>query len=106
MTLFPCNVSGCDQAHNIYSLLQNAPAARRPSIESLLTENFDDMRSRFDELRQQNIVFGQDLRRSMSQVEDAFPGVMQTMTDEGKDGPRLFSLASGLQRQRRSSKCW
>jgi len=92
MTLFPCNVSGCDQAHNIYSLLQNAPAARRPSLESLLTEGFGDMRSRFDELRQQNLVLGQDLKRSMSQVEDAFRGVMQTMTDEGKDGPRLFSL--------------
>jgi hypothetical protein len=92
MTLFPCNVSGCDQAHNIYSLLQNAPAARRPSMESLLTEGFGDMRSSFDELRRQNLVLSQELKRSMSQVEDAFRGVMQTMTDEGKDGPRLFSL--------------
>lgn len=92
MTLFPCNVSGCDQAHNIYSLLQNAPAARRPSIESLLTEGFDDMRSSFDELRQQSLMLSHDLKRSMSQVEDAFRGVMQAMTDEGKDGPRLFSL--------------
>jgi len=87
---YPCSV--CNEWQNIDSLLRNAPAARRPPIESLLTENFGDMRSRLDELRQQNLVLGQDLRRSMSQVEDAFRGVMQTMTDEGKDGPRLFSL--------------
>jgi len=92
MMLFPCNVSGCDQAHNISSLLQNAPAARRPSIESLLADGFGDMRTRLDELRQQNLVLDQNLRRIMSQVEDAFRGVMQTITDEGKDGPRLFSL--------------
>ena len=28
----------------------------------------------------------------MSQVDDAFHGLMQTITDEGKEGPRLFSL--------------
>ena len=92
MTVFPCTVSGCDQAQSIDQLLQNAPIARRPSIESLLTEGFGDMRSSFEELRQQNIVLDHNLKRMMSQVEDAFRGVMQTMTDEGKDGPRLFSL--------------
>jgi hypothetical protein len=92
MMLFPCNVSGCDQAHNILSLLQNAPAARRPSIELLLTEGFGDMRSGLEELRLQNLVMDQNLKRIMSQVEDAFRGVMQIMTDEGKDGPRLFRL--------------
>jgi Leucine-rich repeat (LRR) protein len=92
MTLFPCTVSGCDQAQDINCLLQNAPAARRPSIESLLTEGFAEMRSRLDDLRQQNLVLDQNLRRIMSQVEDAFRGLMQTMTDEAKEGPRLFSL--------------
>jgi len=58
---YPCAV--CNEWQNIDSLLQNAPAARRPSIESLLTENFGDMRSRLDELRQQTLVLGQDLRR-------------------------------------------
>jgi hypothetical protein len=92
MTLFPCTVSGCDQAQDIDRLLQNAPAARRPSIESLLTEGFAEMRSRLEDLRQQNLVLDQNLRRIMSQVEDAFRGLMQTMTDEAKEGPRLFSL--------------
>jgi hypothetical protein len=92
MSLFPCTVSGCDQAHSIDCLLQNAPAARRPSIESLLAEGFGDMRARLDELRGQNLVMDQNLRRIMSQVEDAFRGLMHTIVDEGKDGPRLFSL--------------
>jgi hypothetical protein len=92
MTLFPCSVSGCDQAQNIDRLLQNAPAARRPLIESLLAEGFGEMRSRLENLRQQNLVLDLNLRRNMSQVEDAFRGLMQTMTDDAKDGPRLFSL--------------
>ncbi len=50
------------------------------------------MRSRLEELRQQNLVLDQNLRRIMSKVEDAFRGLMPTMTDEGKEGPRLFSL--------------
>src|SRR6185295_2631021 len=73
-------------------LLRNAPVARRPRLEILLTEGFGDMRLRFDELRQQNFVMDQNMKRMMSQVEDAFRGVMQTIAGEGKDGPRLFSL--------------
>ena len=87
---YPCHV--CNEWQNIESLLLNAPVARRPSIESLLTDGFGDVRSRLDELRQQNFVIDQNVKRSMSQVEDLFRGVMQTITDEGKDGPRLFSL--------------
>jgi hypothetical protein len=92
MKLFPCTVSGCDQAHDIDRLLQNAPSARRPSLESLLAEGFSEMRSRLEELRQQNLVLDQNLRRIMSQVEDAFRRVMRSFVDEGKEGPRLFSF--------------
>jgi hypothetical protein len=70
----------------------NAPATKRPSIESLITEGFGDLRFRLEEVRLQTFVTDQNLRRMMSQVEDAFRGVMQTIADEGKDGPRLFSL--------------
>jgi Leucine-rich repeat (LRR) protein/GTPase SAR1 family protein len=87
---YPCPV--CNEWQEIDCLLRNAPAGRRPSIESLLTEGFGDMRFRLDELRLQNLVLDQNLKRIMSQVEDAFRGVMQTLADEGKDGPRLFSL--------------
>ncbi|HEY4423166.1 MAG TPA: COR domain-containing protein, partial [Pyrinomonadaceae bacterium] len=87
---YPCPV--CNEWQNIESLLRNAPVARRPSIESLLTEGFGDVRSRLNELRQPILVIDQNSKRIMSQVEDAFRGVMQTIADEGKDGPRLFSL--------------
>ncbi len=50
------------------------------------------MRARLDDLRQQNLTLDQNLRRIMSQVDDAFTGVMRTLTDEAKDGPRLFSV--------------
>jgi hypothetical protein len=92
MSMFPCTVSGCDQLQDIGQLLQNAPVAQRPPIEMLLTEGFADMRSRLDELRLQNLVLDQNLRRIMSQVEDAYRGVMQALIDDAKEGPRLFSL--------------
>ncbi len=103
MMLFPCTVSGCDQAQDIDCLLQNAPAARRTSIEQLFAQGFEQVRSRFDEIRSQ--LSRQDRRaderfraldlndrRIMSQAEDAFRGLMQTMVDEAKEGPRLFSF--------------
>jgi hypothetical protein len=92
MSLFPCTVSGCDQLQDIRSLLENAPAARRPSLESLLTEGFAEMRSRLEDLRRQNLVLDQNLKRIMSQVEDAYRGLMHAHIDDAKEGPRLFSL--------------
>jgi len=110
MTMFPCIVSGCNQAQDIDGLLRNAPAARRTSVEQLLAQGFDQMRSRLDGVREQlnqqdrNAeerfrVLDQNDRRIMSQVEDAFTGLMQVLTDEAKEGPRLFSfqpVASGF----------
>ena len=80
---YPCGV--CNEWQNIDSVLQNAPAARRPSIESLLAESFRETWSKLD-------VVDQNQRRMMSQVDDAFHSFMQTITDEGKEAPRLFSL--------------
>src|SRR5207237_553951 len=101
---FPCTVSGCDQAQEIDCLLRNAPAARRTSIEQLLAQGFDQMRSRLDGVRTQLNrqdraaderfrVLDLNDRIIMSQVEDAFRGLMQALTDEAKEGPRLFSFA-------------
>ncbi|HWS90662.1 MAG TPA: COR domain-containing protein [Pyrinomonadaceae bacterium] len=103
MTIFPCTVSACDQAQDIDCLLQNAPAVRRTSIEQLVAQGFEEVRSRLDVVRAQ--LNRQDRRaderfraldlndrRIMSQVEDAFRGLMQTMLDEAKEGPRLFSF--------------
>ncbi|MEN3334442.1 MAG: hypothetical protein V7641_3807, partial [Blastocatellia bacterium] len=84
-------------------LLQNAPAARRTSIEQLIVQGFDQTRLRLGGVREQlnrqdqNAaerfqILDQNDRRIMSQVEDAFRGLMQTLTDEAKEGPRLFSF--------------
>jgi hypothetical protein len=52
--------------------------------ELLLTQHGEAL-GRFDKL---------DIgtQRLLSQVDDAFTGLMQTLTDEAKDGPRLFSF--------------
>jgi Leucine-rich repeat (LRR) protein len=103
MMMFPCIVSGCNQAQDINCLLQNAPAARRTSVEQLLAQGFGQIRVRLDGVREQLNRQDQDAaerfqvldlndRRIMSQVEDAFRGLMQTLTDEAKEGPRLFSI--------------
>jgi hypothetical protein len=103
MKLFPCIVWGCNQAQDIDCLLQNAPAARRTSVEQLIAQGFDQMRFRLDgvreQLNQQDRNAEQNFRaldlndrRIMSQVEDAFRGLMQTLIDEAKEGPRLFSF--------------
>ena len=103
MTVFPCIVSGCDQAQDIDHLLRNAPAARRTSIEQLLSQGFDEMRSRLDgvrvQLNQQDRdgqerfrVLDLNDRRIIGQVEDVLAELMHVLTDEAKDGPRLFSF--------------
>ncbi len=103
MDKFPCMVSGCNQAQDIVCLLQNAPAARRTSVEQLLAQGFGQMRLRLDGVREQLNQQDRDAeeryraldlndRRIMSQVEDAFRGLMQALTDEAKEGPRLFSF--------------
>jgi hypothetical protein len=103
MQMFPCLVSGCSQAQNIDGLLRNAPSAQRPSIEELLVDHFDEIRSRFDTVHEQLAQHDRDARdhfhvldandrRVISQVEDAYTGFMQALTDEAKEGPRLFSF--------------
>lgn len=98
---FPCPV--CNKWQGIDSLLRNAPAARRTSIEVLLAEGFDEMKSRLDGVRghlvRQEIdaldrfrSLDQNDQRILSQVDDAFTGLMQALTDEAKEGPRLFSF--------------
>jgi internalin A len=96
-------VSGCDEEQDIDDLLRNAPAAQRPSIETLLAVNFDDLRARIDTVSNQVAQHDRDERdrfhvldtndrQIISQVEDAYTGLMQALTDEAKEGPWLFSF--------------
>ncbi len=98
---YPCPV--CADWQNIDALLRNAPAARRLPAEELLAELTTTMKAELAGVRQQLIAQRDEAmgrfdhldintQRILSEVDDAFNGLMQTLTDEAKDGPRLFSF--------------
>lgn len=93
----PCSV--CNEWQNIEVLLHNAPAARPNPLEELLANSEVTIRmlaavrsqlsnqvmGRFDSLEASS-------KELVSKVEAAYAGLMQALTDEAKDGPRLFSF--------------
>jgi len=98
---FPCIVSGCDQLQDIECLLRNATA--RPAPDAIRMDQFDEVMEEMKAIRNDVKVperRGLSLfralhsvqRRRMSQVDDQFAALMQTLTDEAKEGPRLFSF--------------
>jgi Leucine-rich repeat (LRR) protein len=101
MTIFPCIVSGCPQAQGIDHLLRNAPAQR--AVPEELVASLAEMKGELTAVRplllaQHEDVLGRfsqldiSVQRVLSKVDDAFTGLMQALTDEAKDGPRLFSF--------------
>lgn len=96
MPKFPCMVSGCNQWLDIDSLMRNAPASRQDSVEKMVAEEFADMKARLDtigvQLRKGFLVLNANDRRLLSQADERFAVLMQILTDEAKDGPRLFSF--------------
>jgi Leucine-rich repeat (LRR) protein len=100
---YPCPISGCGEWQNIDRLLNNAATAQPPSQE-IGIEQFrgivkDELKvirrdlvilDRRDEERFQ--ILSQEQRVILSQVDQEFATLMQMLTDEAKDGPRLFSF--------------
>ncbi len=97
---YPCPV--CNEWQNIDCLLRNSPAARPAPLEELLAE-FVTVRVELAGARQQLIALrGESMgrfdrleigtQRILSRVDDAFMGLMHSLTDEAKEGPRLFSF--------------
>jgi hypothetical protein len=94
---YPCPV--CNDWLSIDRLLRNAPAARRDPVMELLA-SFRSVKDEVDAIRplllaQQGEVmrpFDKNEARILSKVDYAFARMMQTLTDEAKDGPRLYSL--------------
>lgn len=96
----PCPV--CNEWQNIELLLHNAPAAKPSPIDELLTSSsvilrvLDGVRKQLGQY--QGEVIGRfdkldfSSRELVSKIDAAYAGLMQTMTDEAKDGPRLFSF--------------
>jgi hypothetical protein len=101
MNVFPCTVSGCDQAQNIDHLLRNAPAAQpapmtgllgSPVVQGvlngvrvLLRQQEGAMMGRFDKLDATTLA-------TLSKVDESYTQLLQVVTDEAKDCPRLFTL--------------
>jgi internalin A len=96
----PCQI--CNEWQSIEQLLHNAPAARPNPIEELLA-NFAEIMGKLENVRlqlgaQQAQVIGSfdkldaTSREIVSKVEGAYSGLMPTLLDEAKDGPRLFSF--------------
>ncbi|MEH2337510.1 leucine-rich repeat domain-containing protein [Nostoc sp.] len=100
---FPCPISGCGEWQNIDRLLNNAPTTPPPS-QAIGIEQFryivkDELNvirkdlvilDRRDQARFQSLSHEQ--RTILSQVDQQFAVLMQMLTDEAKDGPRLFSF--------------
>jgi Leucine-rich repeat (LRR) protein/GTPase SAR1 family protein len=92
---FPCPV--CNEWQNIDSLLRNAPAAQPISIDELLVQ-FNAIKDKLD-------VVDVNTRRVLSQVDKTYTDLLQVLTDEAKEGPRLFSLFP-LERSNFNPKNW
>jgi len=100
---FPCPVSGCDEWQNIDQLLYNAPIAPPPSQEIGLEQFRGVVKDELKVIRRDLVTLdrrdqerfqalSQEQRAILSQIDQQFAYLMQMLTDEAKDGPRLFSF--------------
>ncbi|MBM0742777.1 leucine-rich repeat domain-containing protein [Phormidium sp. CLA17] len=95
---FPCPISGCDEWQNIDQLLYNAPMSQ-PALNEKLTDvqatlqlirKELQVKDQRDQLRYQDLTTKQ--LATISRVDQQFADLMQMLTDEAKEGPRLFSF--------------
>lgn len=98
---YPCSL--CNKWQNIDSLLNNAPTTQPPSQEigiqqvqkmfkdelKIIREDLGTLDIRAEERFQS---LSQEQRIVLSKVDEQFASLMQMLTDEAKDGPRLFSF--------------
>jgi hypothetical protein len=109
----PCPV--CNEWQDIEKLLHNAPASRPNPLDALLSE-FVTVRVELAGARQQLIALkGEAMerfdsldigtQRILSRVDDGFTDLMRSLTDEAKDGPRLFSFLP-VERTKFNPKGW
>jgi len=88
---YPCPQPGCDEWQSIDALL--AVPAPMPALQVALAEL---QQGQAEIVRAQEAGFQSvhsELRRLISQADEQFAGLMAALTDEARDGPRLFSLA-------------
>lgn len=98
---YPCDVSGCDKWHDIGGLLRNAAQIETPN---LARSDHDTLRNTVETVLRSELQkkdkkdlhrfrhLSSELQRLMSQADIQFDHLMRTLTDEAKEGPRLFSF--------------
>lgn len=96
----PCPV--CNEWQDIEELLHNAPAARPDPLEELLAGFGEKMRVLSSLPLQLSLQHGEVLSRFerldagtkelVAKVEAGYTSLMQALTNEAKEGPRLFSF--------------
>jgi len=93
----------CNVWQSIEELLHNAPAAQPNPLEELLADATEIL-MRLKQIRlqlsqQKSLIIGgfdrvdANDRELVSKVERTYTGLMHTLLDEAKEGPRLFSFA-------------
>ncbi|NJM60379.1 MAG: hypothetical protein HC849_09565, partial [Oscillatoriales cyanobacterium RU_3_3] len=98
---YPCPI--CGKWQNIDSLLNNAPIAPPPSQEIGIQQLLNIFKDELKIIREDLVTFdsrneqryqslSQEQRIILSKVDEEFASLMQMLTDEAKDGPRLFSF--------------
>ena len=98
-----CHIPGCDEWQNIDSLLNNAPTSQPPSQEIGIQQVQKMFKDELKIIREDLVIFdsrnqeryqslSQEQRIILSKVDEEFASLMQMLTDEAKDGPRLFSF--------------
>ena len=97
---YPCPV--CSEWQDIEQLLHNAPAARPNPLDDLLANSGEMLKILSDVRRQVSVDHNQIMGRFdnvdaaskelVGKVEAAYAGLMQSLVDEAKEGPRLFSF--------------
>ncbi len=99
---YPCHISGCDQLKDIDGLLVNATTPENDAM-GILQENLDDIKENVLAIREETALRHVDsmsrfdnldasTRTAIAKVEAAYTGLIKTLLDEARDGPRLFSF--------------
>jgi hypothetical protein len=100
---YPCPISGCGEWQNIDRLLNNAPTAQPPSQGIDIQQFRNSVEDKLKSIHEDLVIFdrrgeerfqslSQEQRIILSKADEKFASLMQMLTDEAKDGPRLFSF--------------
>jgi internalin A len=82
---FLCQVHGCNQVLDIDELMRNAPTSQQVPVVKMIEELGNKLGDKLENIHT-------DIRIIKSQADEQFAVLMQMLTDEAKDGPRLFSF--------------